>query len=77
MLGARALNILWVENPQIRRGRIETRLLSGNTTYGAYFVYTIVCHAFDLHYQVKMSVSSENEMEDDASLVICCHKVGT
>ncbi|XP_059448942.1 putative F-box protein PP2-B12 [Corylus avellana] len=49
------------------RGRIETNILSPNTTYGAYFVYTIADSFYELHHPVRVSVRLENENEGNAT----------
>ncbi|XP_059448830.1 F-box protein At2g02240-like [Corylus avellana] len=50
------------------RGRIETNILSPNTTYGAYFVYALIADSFSqLHHPVNVSVRLENENEGNAT----------
>jgi hypothetical protein len=61
---AHLLNVCWLEI----RGRIETNILSPNTTYGAYFVYTIADRFSGLHHGVNVSVRFENEEEGNATL---------
>ncbi|XP_062149984.1 putative F-box protein PP2-B12 isoform X1 [Alnus glutinosa] len=51
------LDVCWLEI----RGRIETKILSPNTKYGAYFIYAIADHNYKLHHAVKVSISYENE----------------
>ena len=57
------LNVCWFQI----RGRIETKILSPNTTYGAYFVYTIADRFTELHHPVNVSVRFENEKEGNAT----------
>jgi hypothetical protein len=56
---AHLLNVCWLEI----RGRIETNILSPNTTYGAFFVYTIADSFSELHHPVSVSVRFENQNE--------------
>jgi hypothetical protein len=51
------LDVCWLEIG----GRIETKILSPNTKYGAYFIYAIADHNYNLHYAVKVSIRYENE----------------
>lgn len=51
------LDVCWLEIG----GRIETKILSPNTKYGAYFIYAIADHNYRLHHAVKVSISYENE----------------
>jgi hypothetical protein len=49
-------------------GRFETKILSPNTKYGAYFVYTLVeDHFSGLDYPVKVSIEFENENEGNVT----------
>jgi hypothetical protein len=48
--------------------RIETNILSPNTRYGAYFVYTLVeDHFYGFDRPMKVSIEFENENEDNAT----------
>ncbi|XP_059448944.1 putative F-box protein PP2-B12 isoform X2 [Corylus avellana] len=70
---AHLLDVCWLDI----KGRIETNILSPNTRYGAYFVYTFVrsveegedeeyyCTGFDR--PVKVSIRFENEIEGNAT----------
>ncbi|GLT68437.1 hypothetical protein SLA2020_406700 [Shorea laevis] len=61
---AHLLEVCWLD----LGGRIETNILSPNTRYGAYFVYTLVeDHFAGLETPVKVSVKFENENEDEAT----------
>ncbi|XP_041003510.1 putative F-box protein PP2-B12 [Juglans microcarpa x Juglans regia] len=61
------------------RGSVETKILSPNTTYGAYFIYTIapmpknsmhyraITSPLGLSHPVKVSLSIENEIEGETT----------
>lgn len=56
---ANLIAVCWLEI----RGKIGTKILSPNTTYGAYFIYTLSDHAKELQDPVKVYLRVENEME--------------
>ncbi|XP_040997796.1 F-box protein PP2-B10-like isoform X2 [Juglans microcarpa x Juglans regia] len=45
------------------KGRIETKILSPKTKYGAYFIYSMVDRFYGFHHPVKVSIRLENEVE--------------
>ncbi|GLT68441.1 hypothetical protein SLA2020_406730 [Shorea laevis] len=61
---AHLLEVCWLEI----RGRIETNILSPNTRYGAYFIYTIEGHFHRLYIPAKVSIKFENENEGNATI---------
>ncbi|KAF5469339.1 hypothetical protein F2P56_013421 [Juglans regia] len=45
------------------KGRIETKILSPKTKYGAYFIYSMVDRFYGFNVPVKVSIRLENEVE--------------
>ncbi|KAF5469348.1 hypothetical protein F2P56_013429 [Juglans regia] len=56
---AHLIDVCWLDI----KGRIETKILSPKTKYGAYFIYSMVDGFYGFHYPVKVSIRLENEVE--------------
>ncbi|KAG6676176.1 hypothetical protein I3842_15G139700 [Carya illinoinensis] len=56
---ARLRKVYWLDI----KGRIEKKILSPKTKYGAYFIYSMVDGFYGFHNPVKVSIRLENEVE--------------
>ena len=59
------LEVCWLEI----RGGIETKILSPNTRYGAYLIYTITGHFHLLYIPANVSIRFEDENEGNNATI--------